>query len=250
MLMRGNCLDRLPDIEEESINLCITSPPYNVDLGNNKFNKKAYDIYKDKKSHRKYIKFLREVFEHVYPLLTDDGRLCINIGDGKNGQVPTIHNLTVELFDIGYKPFGHIIWNKKNTSNRAAWGSWLSPSCPSFPMSFEHILLFYKNDKKLNRRGETDLTKDEFVKFATSMWEFPGIKNKDHPAAFPIELPYRLIKMLSFIGDTVLDPFAGSGTTLVAAKKLNRKYCGIELSEQYFSLCKQNLRNCQSTWEK
>ena len=251
MLKLGNCLDRLSEIEESSVNLCITSPPYNVDLGNNKFNKKKYDVYEDSLPHEDYIKFLRKVFKHVYKTLTMDGRLCINIGDGKNGQVPTVANLTAELFDIGYKPMTTIIWSKKNIGNRTAWGSYMSPSCPSFPTPFEYILVFYKKHKKLQHEGETDLTKHEFIKFANGLWEFPGENSSDHPAAFPMELPHRLIKMLSFIGDTVLDPFAGSGTTLVAAKRLKRKYIGIEMSDQYFQMCKKRLKSVlKPTWER
>lgn len=241
MIYLGDCRDKIPKIKKESVNLIITSPPYNVDLGNNKYNKKGYDIYKDNKSYGKYMKFLLEVFDQCYQVLTKDGRLAINIGDGKNGQIPTTAYLTVALKKMGYNPFGHIIWNKKHTSNRAAWGSFMSPSCPSFPTPFEHILLFTK-EKKLSRKGKTDLTKEEFVSWATSLWEFKPDTNSKHPAAFPLELPVRLIKMLSYIGDTVFDPFAGSGTTLVAAKQLNRKYIGIELSELYYNEMKDRLK--------
>jgi len=242
MIILGDCLSKLPLIDRGSINLVVTSPPYNVDLGNNKYNTKGYDIYKDKKSHSKYISFLSDVFNSIYPLLTDDGRVCINIGDGKNGQVPTTSNLIESMNKMNYKCYGHIIWDKKHTSNRAAWGSFMSPSCPSFPTPFEHILIFYKGDKKLQRKGITDLTKKEFVKWATSMWEFSGTGNKRHPAAYPLELPLRLIKLLTYVGDTVLDPFMGSGTTLVAAKMLNRKRIGIELSKVYYQEAKNWLK--------
>jgi len=243
MLFNGNCLDVLPTLEKESVHLVVTSPPYNVDLGNNKNNKKGYDIYNDNLSHKEYINFLGAVFSSIFPLLTIDGRVCINIGDGCNGHIPTHVDISHTLFEIGYHCFGHIIWDKKNLSNRASWGSYCSPSSPSFPTPFEHILLFYKESKKLQREGETDITPDEFKKYATSLWSIRPETQGLHPAAFPIEIPNRIIKMLTYIGDTVLDPFSGSGTTLVSAKLLRRKYIGIELSEKYFEIIKRRLKS-------
>ena len=137
-----------------------------------------------------------------------------------------------------------IIWDKKQTSNRAAFGSFMSPSCPSYPTPFEYILIFSKNAYKLQHKGKTDLTKEEFVKYAYAIWEFaPEINAKKikHPAPFPIELPTRLIKMNTYPTDIVFDPFMGSGTTGVACKNLNRHFIGIELDEKYFNIAKDRI---------
>jgi DNA modification methylase len=139
----------------------------------------------------------------------------------------TVYNLEVEE-DNSYVG--------KVTYHNCAWGSFASPSSPSFPKPFEYIMVFAKEDKKLQEKGETDLTNKEFIDWSLSMWNItPETKMKEigHPAAFPVNLPYRLIKMLSWKNATVLDIFNWSGTTGVACNLLGRKYIGIELSEQY-----------------
>lgn len=123
-------------------------------------------------------------------------------------------------------------------------GSYCSPSSPSFPSPFEYILIFCKDSTKLLNKGETDLTKEEFIKYAYGIWEFPPetkMKLYGHPAMFPEELPYRLIKMLSYKGATVLDLFMGAGTTGVVCKKLNRSFIGIELDKNYFNIAKERI---------
>jgi len=128
--------------------------------------------------------------------------------------------------------------------HNCSWGSFMSPSCPSFPTPFEHILVFAKEDKKLNRKGETDLTKEEFIDWSLALWKFPPetqMKKIGHPAMFPKELAKRCIKMFSYIDDTILDPFAGAGTTLVVAKELNRNAIGCELSEEYCKIIEDRL---------
>lgn len=249
-LICGDCLEVIPKLKDEIVDLVVTSPPYNVDLGNNKYNKNPYSLYKDNKEHHEYIQWLRSIFKAITPKLKKGGRICINIGDGKNGQVPTsmdIHNFMMEL---GYIPAGHIIWDKHQIGSRTAWGSWMSPSCPSYPCQFEHILIFAKESKKLLTTGETDLNRDEFIKYATSLWVFhPETKAREigHPAPFPSELPYRCIKMNTWIGGVVLDPFMGSGTTGVVCEQLNRRFIGIELDPAYFEIAKKRIE--EATYE-
>lgn len=238
-----DCLKGLEYINKNSIDLVVTSPPYNIDLGNNKYNKNPYDLYNDNKKHENYIQWLFEIFTKIYEILKEGGRVCINIGDGKNGAIPTSSDIIQIMKSINYIPYTHIIWDKSQVGSRTAWGSFKSPSSPSFPTPFEHILIFAKGSKKLQIKGETDLTKDEFIEWSLALWRFPP-ENKQkkigHPAMFPEELPKRCIKMLSWIGATVLDPFAGSGTTLKVAKSLQRDFIGFEISHKYYEIaCKR-----------
>lgn len=240
----------IPHIEDSSIQLVLTSPPYNVDLGNNKYNKNPYDLYKDNKEHSEYLSWLRDIFYELYPKLCRGGRVVINVGDGKNGAVPTSSDIIQFMcHDIGYLPLTHIIWNKNQVSNRAAWGSFCSPSSPSFPMTFEHILVFCKDSKKLySNNTVSDLTKEEFIKYTNPLWTFsPEKKMKmfGHPAMFPEELAERCIKMFTYVGDKVLDPFNGAGTTTYVAHKLNRSYIGVDISPEYCKLAKERIKQCQ-----
>ncbi len=222
ILYNDKCENSILKLDDDSIDLIVTSPPYNVDLGDNKFNKTPYDMYNDNMDHFKYIAWLKHLFSIMRMKLKSGGRVAINIGDGKNGRVPThvdiIHFMTREL---NYLPMANIIWQKNTIGNRFSWGSYMSPSCPSFPKPFEYIMIFAKDNIKLQEKGETDLTPKEFKEWAYAIWKMaPETKMKKigHPAMFPIELPYRLIKMLSWKGATVLDPFNGAGTTGVACE--------------------------------
>lgn len=229
-----DCEIGIPLLQNNSIDLLLTSPPYNINLNAVKV---GYDIYNDNKDHKVYIEWLKKLFELLYPKIKKGGRLCINIGDGKNGAIPTSSDIIQFMKDLNYLPLTHIIWNKAHTNSRTCWGSWMSPSCPSFPTPFEHILVFAKESLKLDCRGETDLTKEEFTKWAYSLWEFSPEKNQkqfNHSAMFPEELPKRCIKMFTYIDATVLDIFSGTGTTCKVAKDLNRNYIGFELSKNYY----------------
>lgn len=236
-IINDDCLNAIPNLDDNSIDLVVTSPPYNVDLGNNKFNNTPYDLYNDNKDHKEYISWLEEIFRKFYPKVKSGGRLAINVGDGKNGKIPThadiIHFMTNK---IGYIPMANIIWQKSQIGNRFSWGSFASPSSPSFPKPFEYIMIFAKEDVKLKEEGETDLTKDEFKRWAFSFWEFAPetrMEEMNHPAMFPEELPYRLIKMLSWRDSLIVDPFNGMGTTGLVCKGLGRKYIGIDISKDY-----------------
>ena len=239
-----DCLSGVKMIDDDTIDLIVTSPPYNVDLGNNKLNKNPYDLYNDNKEHKEYIQWLKSIFEAYYPKMKKGGRICINIGDGKNGAVPTSSDIIQMMIDLTYIPMTHLIWNKNQSGSRTAWGSFQSPSCPSFPTPFEHILVFAKENKKLQYKGETDLTKEEFIKWSNAMWTIAterNMKKIGHPAMFPQELALRCIKMFSYIGALVVDPFNGAGTTCLVAKKNNRRYIGFDISKEYCDIAHNRL---------
>ena len=238
-----NCLDTMKRMPDNFLDLTVTSPPYNVDLGNNKYNKSGYDLYSDNKPHKEYLEWLRQVFTMLFSKTKKGGRCVINIGDKQNGRVTTHSDIIQIMQSIGWVSMGVIIWDKQNTGNRTSWGSFNSPSSPSFPCPFEYILCFAKEDIKLQYKGDTDLTKDEFIKWSLASWNFPTekLKKVGHPAAFPIDLPLRCIKMLSWINSIIYDPFMGSGTTALACATNNRNYIGSEISAEYCEIIQKRL---------
>lgn len=234
----GRAEDLVPQLPDRSIDMVITSPPYNVDLGNNKYNKNSYDIYQDNKEHWKYISWLKNIFRDLKLKLVKDGRVCINVGDGENGKIPT-HSDIINFMthELGYLMKATIIWDKKQVGNRLSWGSWKSPSNPSFPEPFEYILIFANEDQR--KEGDKKLitvSGEEFIRNSLAIWTFSPehkMAKYDHPAMFPAELPYRLIQQLSYKNDTILDMFSGMGTTCLVAAKLLRQWIGIDISENY-----------------
>ena len=159
--------------------------------------------------------------------------------------MPTHSDFIFLLREVGFKPITTIIWNKNNTSNRCAWGSYLSAKSPSFPRSFEYILIFGKTDS-LQRDGETTVTKSEWREYTNGLWTFAPERNQKrigHPAMFPLELPSRLIKMLTYKVDIILDPFMGSGTTAIAAIRTKRNFIGFELQKEYFDMAEKRIKD-------
>lgn len=225
-------------IEKGTIDLVVTSPPYNVGI--------KYSSHDDKMSYEDYLCFIREWLTRCYRLTKEDGRLCLNIPLDKNkgGQQSVCADITTIAKEVGWKYHATIIWNEQNISRRTAWGSWLSASAPYVIAPVEVIVVLYKNRwKKLSGSGKSDISKKEFVEWTNGVWNFMGESKKriGHPAPFPVELPRRCIKLFTFVGDTVLDPFLGSGTTLIACLQTNRKGIGIEIDQGYCELAKQRV---------
>jgi len=226
-------------IENNSIDLIVTSPPYNVDI--------KYETYDDKIPYDKYLEFSQKWLTKCYNLARDDGRLCLNIPLDKNkgGQQSVCADLTTIAKNIGWKYHATIIWNEQNISRRTAWGSWLSASAPFVIAPVEVIVVLYKKRwKKTSGSRKSNITRNEFLEWTNGVWNFNGESKSriGHPSPFPIELPRRCIKLFSFVGDVVLDPFLGSGTTLLACLETDRKGIGIEIDENYCKLALKRLK--------
>ncbi|HOV31733.1 MAG TPA: site-specific DNA-methyltransferase [Candidatus Hydrogenedens sp.] len=225
-------------IEDKSIDLIVTSPPYNLDV--------KYNSYDDKMPYYIYLEFTQKWLEKAYKLLKDDGRFCLNIPLDKNkdGQQSIYADIVTIAKKIGFNYHSTIVWNEQNISRRTAWGSWLSASSPYVIAPVEMIVVLYKkNWKKLSGSKKSDILKKEFIEWTNGVWTFVGESKRriNHPAPFPIELPRRCIKLFTFVGDVVLDPFLGSGTTLMACSLTGRKGIGVEIDENYCEIAKQRL---------
>ena len=243
----------MEELKDESVQLIITSPPYwqLKDYGTGDqigFN----DSYED------YINNLSLVWKECYRVLQQGCRLCINIGDqfarsvyyGRYKIIPIREEIIKFCETIGFDYMGAIIWQKVTTCNTTGgatiMGSFPYPRNGIIKLDYEFILIFKKLGvpPKVDRqiKEQSKLTLDEWNEYFYGHWNFSGERQDKHLAMFPEELPKRLIKMFSFVGDTVLDPFLGSGTTCLAARKLNRNSIGYEINKDFLSVIEQKLR--------
>jgi len=242
-VLRGDSARLLEACDLPQVNLVVTSPPYalGVDYGQ--------AGYADDQPYAHYLDWVRTWAITLLHVAAPDGRACINVPlDSNKGGKRAIYADYLRIFqEVGWTYQTSIVWNEQNISRRTAWGSWLSPSAPFVTAPVEMIAVFYKDSfrrpAKDGRRG--DITRDEFLAWTLGMWTFAGANPRrvGHPAPFPEELPRRLIKIYSYPEDLVLDPFSGSGTTLVAAKRLGRSSLGVEINPKF---CDLTIRNVQS----
>ena len=218
--------------KDSFVDLTVTSPPYNVGI--------VYNSSNDDGEYQDYLNFTEKWLNNLYRWTKETGRLCLNIPLDKNkgGQKSVGADITRIAQKVGFSYHSTIIWNEQNISKRTAWGSWLSASAPYVIAPVELIVVLYKEQWKKNRRGESDTTKEEFMAWTNGLWTFNGESKKriGHPAPFPKQLPFRCIKLFSYIGDTIFDPFLGSGTTVLVAENLGRKGVGVEIDETYYKL--------------
>ena len=243
----------MKEIPNESVHLIITSPPYwqLKDYGNGKqigFN----DSYEE------YINNLNFVWKECHRVLYRGCRLCVNIGDqfarsvyyGRYKVIPIRTEIIKFCESVGFDYMGAIIWQKVTTTNTTGgatvMGSFPFPRNGILKIDYEFIMIFKKYGKspKVTKeiKNQSRLTKEEWNQYFTGHWNFPGERQDKHLAMFPEELPRRLIKMFSFVGDTVLDPFLGSGTTSLAAKNLDRNSIGYEVNESFSHIIKEKLK--------
>lgn len=224
-------MHHLPD---NSVHLMITSPPYNVG--------KEYDA---DLSLSEYLDLLADVMSEVYRVLVDGGRACVNIANvGRTPYIPLHLHLAQIAQACGFHMRGEIIWDKGASAGAScAWGSWRSASNPVLRDVHEYILVFCKGTFKRRPAGQNSIERDDFLESTKSIWRFPttSARKAQHPAPFPIELPRRLIHLYSFVGDNVLDPFMGSGTTAEAAVETGRHYIGYEISEEYIAVSRNRV---------
>jgi len=236
---------QMPEIKDESIGLIVTSPPYwhIKDYGNNKQIGYKSDLHT-------YLKDLYLVWKETFRVLKEGRRLVINIGDqflrtkeyGLHKVVPIHAEIIIQCEQIGFDYMGSIIWQKisntRTTGGASIMGSYPYPPNGMVTYDYEYILIFKKPSKKREKidkkiKDLSKMSKEEWKEYFRGHWNIPGVRQKEHIAMFPEEIPRRLIKMYSFVGDTVLDPFMGSGTTAKVSLELNRNVIGIELNENY-----------------
>ena len=250
----------LNKIQDKSVQLIITSPPYwqLKDYGTN-----SQIGFND--SYEEYINNLNLVWMECERILSDGCRLCINIGDqfsrsvyyGRYKVVPIRTEIIRFCETLKMDYMGAIIWQKATTMNTtgggAVMGSFPYPRNGILKIDYEFILIFKKlgNPPKptLEQKQNSILTKEEWNQYFSSHWNFSGVKQSEHIAMFPEELPKRLIKMFSFAGETIFDPFLGSGTTSLAAKNLGRNSIGYEINREFESIIKEKLNINQLTFD-
>ncbi len=228
----GDAEKVLYKVPSNSIDIVLTSPPYNFG------HSYANDITQDTKEWNEYFEKLLAIWKECYRVLKPGGRIIVNVQPLFSDYMPTHHIISKQLLDLGFLWKAEVLWEKNNYNAKyTAWGSWKSPSMPYLKYTWEFIEIFDKEThKKTGKKEDIDITPEEFKEYVYAKWKFtPETKMKDfgHPAMFPEELPKRALKLFSYKGDIVLDPFNGAGTTTLVAFKLKRRFIGIDLSNKY-----------------
>ncbi|MCJ7646363.1 site-specific DNA-methyltransferase [bacterium] len=224
----GDVLEVMKKIPDNSIHLAVTSPPYNVG--------KNYDNHNDKMDYKEYLNWLMEVWKETKRVLVPGGRFALNIAPtGIKNFVPVHHDFSNQLREIGMIFRTEIIWYKQTMLKRTAWGSFKSPANPHIVPSWEYVLIFSKDKARLEgNKTDADITRNEFMTFSDGMWYIqPETQRNGHPAPFPEELIYRLVKFYTYKGNTVLDMFGGTGTVATVCVKNRRNFLHIDISKEY-----------------
>lgn len=225
-------MTHLPD---NSVALMITSPPYHVG--------KEYDT---DDTFDQYLDLLYDSFSETCRVLQPGGRAAINIANlGRKPYIPLTSFVDAMCLDIGYLPRGQIIWQKaEGAAGNCAWGSFASAANPVLRDLHEYVLVYSKGQFGRLNKGVSTISREDFMAWTLSVWRIPpeSAKRVHHPAPFPIELPRRLIELYSYEGDTILDPFIGSGSTAIAAVRSGRHYIGYENDAGYIQNANERIK--------
>jgi site-specific DNA-methyltransferase (adenine-specific) len=242
-------------VDDESVHLVVTSPPY--------WNLKRYNENPDQLGHIQeyevFIAELEKVWRHVFRILVPGGRLVCIVGDvcvarrnfGRHLVFPLHADICVTCRRLGFDNLNPIVWHKiANASYEVSNGSKFlgKPYEPNaiIKNDMEFILMQRKpggyRQPTGKQRDASRISKEEFGLWFQQIWNITGASTKNHPAPFPLELAMRLVRMFSFTGDTVLDPFCGSGTTMVAAIRTGRNSIGVEIDPEYCRMAARYLK--------
>jgi DNA modification methylase len=239
----GDSQEILKKLPDNCVDLVFTSPPYNFGL--------EYEHHKDGLNWNEYFDKLFAIFRECIRVLKHGGRIIVNVQPLFSDYIP-IHHIISNFFmrnQLIWK--GEILWEKHNYNCKyTAWGSWKSPSNPYLKYTWEFLEIFCKGDLKHPGNSKmADITADEFKKWVYARWDIAperNMKKYGHPAMFPEAMVERVLKLFTFKGDFVLDPFNGVGTTTAVAKRLSRNYLGIDISEEYCRKAEIRLRAAQA----
>jgi site-specific DNA-methyltransferase (adenine-specific) len=262
-VVNGDCREVMKTMEEGCIDLIVTSPPYGVGI--------EYDVHDDDMFVEDYLKFTEEWMTEAFRVLKDDGRIAINIPyetnrQAKGGRIFMVSEVWQIMKKIGYKFFGVVDLEEESPhrSRTTAWGSWMSPSAPYIYNPKECVILAYKkkhikivkgvpewvgemgevedkNGVMKNKMMYTDTQKRDFIDLVFGQWHYFADTKSMTKATFSMDIPTKAIKILTYKNDIVMDPFAGSGTSLVAAETLGRRWIGVELSPNYSEVAKKRV---------
>ena len=264
-IINGDCIKVMKTLSDGCIDLVVTSPPYNCGI--------KYDTHIDDLPMDEYWSWTREWLTETYRLIKDDGRVSINIPyevnvQDRGGRVFFVSEFYQIMKEVGFKFFGIVDLEEDSPhrSKTTAWGSWMSPSSPYIYNPKECVILAYKKQHIKKVKGEPEWKgvpteieqedgtlkkkivyeekdKKEFMELVFGQWNYFADTKSLTKATFSMDIPTKAIKILSYKNDVILDPFAGSGTSLVAAEILDRRWLGIELSENYTKVSQKRVQD-------